>query len=102
MSKTKHQQQLFSIAEVAKMTDFEGGEILFFKWLRTNGYLLKNNQPSQYQINLGWMVLAESTIHSQVPPLIVLTPRITIQGLAGLKRAIDEQFPTCPPCEDGK
>lgn len=92
-------QQLFSIAEVAKMTDFPRGEILFFEWLRANGFLLRNkNEPAQRYIDNGWMVLAESTIYSQDPPLIVPTPRITILGLAGLQKIIREQFPECPPC----
>ena len=100
MSKTKRQQQLFSIAEVSKMTDFPSGEILFFKWLRANGFLLQNNQPSQSQINRGWMVLTESKIYNQDTPLILPTPRITIRGLAGLQKIIQEQIPECPPCED--
>jgi phage antirepressor YoqD-like protein len=34
--------QTLSIAEVAKMVDFPGGEIKFFSWLREKGYLLQN------------------------------------------------------------
>ena len=91
-------QQLFSIGTVAKMTDFPGGQKRMFIWLRDNGYLQRNNEPYQRFIDNGWMVLLESKIYHEDPPRIVPVPKVTIKGLAGLKRVIDEQFPVCAPC----
>ena len=97
-----HSQQLFSIATAAKLAGFPGGQRKFFDWLRTNNYLLRNNEPAQYQIDRGWFILTESKIYDQIPPRVVPTPKITIRGLAGLQRVIEQQFPICPPCEEGK
>lgn len=92
-------KQLFSIATVAKLTRFPYGEKKFFEWLRDHNYLLKNNEPAQFQIDRGWFVLTESKIYDQVPPRLVPTPKITIKGLAGLQRVIEKEFPICP-CEE--
>lgn len=89
-----HNQQLFRVSTAAKLAGFPGGEKKFFEWLRTNHYLLTNNEPAQRQIDRGWFVLIETRIGD----LIVPTPKITIKGLAGLQKVIQEQFPVCPPC----
>ncbi len=89
----------FSIAEVAKMTNFPGGEHQFFGWLRKYGYLLENNQPSQVQINRGWFVLVSKVQESNVIRRTVPVARVTLKGIAGLERVMKKVFPVCPPCE---
>lgn len=94
--------ETFSIAEVAKMTNFPGGEHQFFTWLRKYGYLLENNHPSQAQINRGWFVLV-SKVHNGVEiRRTIPVARVTLKGLAGLERVIKKAFPICPPCEKAK
>lgn len=92
----------FSIAEVAKMTNFPGGEYQFFSWLRKYGYLLENNQPSQAQINRGWFVLVSKEQQGNVLTRTIPVARVTLKGIAGLERVIKKAFPICPPCEKAK
>ncbi|WP_026764449.1 phage antirepressor KilAC domain-containing protein [Sediminibacterium salmoneum] len=88
----------FSIAEVAKMTRFPEGEHKLFEWLRKYGYLLKNNEPSQYQISRGWFVYTFKDIHLGNQQRGVPVSRVTIKGLAGLERVFERYFPVCKPC----
>lgn len=53
--------QTLSIAEVAKLVDFPGGEIKFFIWLRENGYLLKDNTPAEKYRKCKWLKLEKPT-----------------------------------------
>jgi phage antirepressor YoqD-like protein len=92
----------FSIAEVAKMTRFPGGEHKLFKWLRKYGYLLQSNHPSQYQIDRGWMVYSDKHIHMGSYQRGVPVTRVTIKGLAGLERVFERYFPICKPCKEAK
>lgn len=99
----KHDSPItFSIAEVAKMTRFPGGEHKLFEWLRRYGYLLKNNQPSQFQIDRKWMVYSDKHIRIGGYERGVPVSRVTIKGLAGLERVFNRYFPICKPCSDGK
>lgn len=100
--KRDNSELTFSIAEVAKMTNFPGGEHQFFIWLRKYGYLLENNQPSQVQINRGWFVLVSKVLNGIEVRRTIPVPRVTIKGLAGLERVIKKAFPICPPCDKAK
>jgi phage antirepressor YoqD-like protein len=88
----------FSIAEVAKITNFPGGEHKFFEWLRANGYLLINNQPSEFQIQRGWFVLVSKEYGPNNEYRSIPVSRVSLKGLAGLERVIDKAFPICPIC----
>ena len=92
----------FSIAEVAKLTNYPGGEHQFFIWLRKYGYLLENNQPSQVQINRGWFVLVSKVLNGIEVRRTTPVARVTLKGLAGLERVIRKAFPICPPCDKVK
>ncbi len=100
--KRKSQAVTFSIAEVAKMTNFPGGEHQFFAWLRKYGYLLQNNQPSQVQMKREWFVLESKVNYGNMIRRTVPVARVTIKGLAGLERVINKAFPICPPCNKAK
>ena len=89
----------FSVREVAKISQFPGGEIKFFKWLRENKYLQKDNQPYQKYRNNDWMKYFDKKIQRTNTLMVVGVPRITIKGLAGLKKAVSNKFPPCPPFE---
>ena len=97
--KQKFNELTFSIAEVAKMTSFPGGEHQFFAWLRKYGYLLENNHPSQIQINRGWFVLVSKVQNGSETRRTIPVARVTLKVLAGLERVIKKAFPMCPPCE---
>ena len=96
----KNYPTTFSIADVAKMTRFPGGEIKLFEWLRKHGYLLKNNQPSDFQIARGWFVYTNKDIQMGLHRRGVYVARVTIKGLAGLERVINKCFPICKPCDE--
>ncbi len=96
---SKFQEITFSVAEVAKMTRFPGGEHKFFEWLRNHRFLLKNNQPSDFQINRGWFVLQSKKVSLSSHLREIPVSRVTSRGLAGLEKAINRCFPLCPPCK---
>jgi phage antirepressor YoqD-like protein len=96
---SKFQEVTFSIAEVAKMTRFPDGEYKFFEWLRKHRFLLKNNQPSDFQIKLGWFVLESKKVGLGTHLREVPVSRVTSKGLAGLEKVINRCFPLCPPCK---
>lgn len=92
----------FSIAQVAKITKFPGGQKKLCLWLRENGYFSNNNEPYQIYVDKGWFELGVKTIHKADPKFTVLVTKVTIKGLAGLKKVIDKHFPICKPCEDAR
>lgn len=96
--KKDHLPTTFSIAEVAKLTRFPEGEHKLFEWLRKYGYLLKNNEPSQFQISRGWFVYTFKDIQLGNQQRGVPVSRVTIKGLAGLERVFERCFPFCKPC----
>ena len=100
--KRANSELTFSIAEVAKMTNFPGGEHKFFAWLRKYGYLLENNQPSQVQINRGWFVLVSKVLNGIELRRTTPVARVSLKGLAGLERVIKKAFPICPPCDNAR
>lgn len=90
--------QTLSIAEVAKLVDFPGGEIKFFIWLRENGYLLKDNTPAEKYRKCKWLKLEKTYIWQGKMQTLVPVTRVTILGLGGLDRAVKKAFPVCKPC----
>jgi len=93
----------FSIAQVAKMTQFPGGEMKFFEWLRANKYLQPNNEPYQQYIRRNWFVYVPKTVYNNGvnKRIVVGVPRVTIIGLGSLKRAVSRNFPPCKPKVNG-
>lgn len=91
-------EETLSIAEVAKLVDFPGGEYKFFDWLRENGYLLENNTPAELYRKRGWLKLKDSNKKLGKIQTVILVTRVTIKGLAGIDRAVKKAFPVCKPC----
>jgi len=97
--KGKFSEITFSIAEVAKMTNFPGGEIKLFAWLRKHKFLLQNNQPSDFQVERGWFVLVSNMDIFNKGLRDAPVTRVTSKGLSGLERTINKCFPICKPCK---
>lgn len=76
------------VGEMAKILNKNGvntGQNRFFKWLRTNGYLIKRkdtdyNMPTQKSMNLKLFEIKERTIVDGNSTRIVKTPKITGNG----------------------
>ena len=47
------------VAEVAKL--LKSGEVRFFRWLRSQGFLMHDNKPYQQYLDRGYFVLVEGT-----------------------------------------
>lgn len=91
--------QTLSIAQAAKAIKFPGGEFTFFEWLRSKGYLLKDNTPAdKYRLN-GWFESFAKTIYHLNLQEVVLVTRVTIKGLAALEKVVRKEFPICKPCK---
>jgi phage antirepressor YoqD-like protein len=99
--KSEFQEITFSIAEVAKMTRFPDGEYKFFEWLRKHRFLLKNNQPADFQIKRGWFVLVSKKRDLKSNLRETPVTRVTSKGLAGLEKLINKCYPLCKPCRGG-
>lgn len=70
------------MAKILKKNGINTGQNRFFKWLRTNGYLIKRkgtdyNMPTQKSVNLKLFEIKERTIVDGNSTRIVKTPKIT-------------------------
>ena len=73
------------MAKILKKNGINTGQNRFFKWLRTNGYLIKRkgtdyNMPTQKSMNLKLFEIKERTIVDGNSTRIVKTPKITGNG----------------------
>lgn len=73
------------MAKILKKNGIDTGQNRFFKWLRTNGYLIKRkgtdyNMPTQKSMNLKLFEIKERTIVDGNSTRIVKTPKITGNG----------------------
>ena len=94
----KNNNNCFSIRETAKIIKFPGGEKQFFSWLRDNGYLMKNNEPYQRYIKIGWFEMIMKTIHKTNPKMVVPVTLVRLKGAAALEKIVMKEFPPCVPC----
>lgn len=73
------------MAKILKKNGINTGQNRFFKWLRTNGYLIKRkgtdyNMPTQKSMNLKLFEIKDRTIVDGNSTRIVKTPKITGNG----------------------
>lgn len=73
------------MAKILKKNGINTGQNRFFKWLRTNGYLIKRkgtdyNMPTQKSMDLKLFEIKERTIVDGNSTRIVKTPKITGNG----------------------
>lgn len=76
------------IGELAKLINQNGvdiGQQRLFKWMRDNGYLMKNgvsyNLPTQRSMDAGWFEIKETTINNPDGSVrLTRTPKVTGKG----------------------
>ena len=73
------------MAKILKKNGINTGQNRFFKWLRTNGYLIKRkgtdyNMPTQKSMNLKLFEIKERTVVDGNSTRIVKTPKVTGNG----------------------
>lgn len=71
------------IRDFAKVISKQGlviGEKRLFQWMRTNGYLMRNNRPYQRYIDMGVLELVERPVVRTAGTEISFTPKITGKG----------------------
>lgn len=68
------------------------GGTRFFVWLRLNGFLTKNNQPTQLSLERGYFKVKETVVHTNHGFQTKTTPKITGRGQTFfLKKMLKEQ-----------
>lgn len=74
------------LAKLMKQNGVEIGQNRLFKWLRSNGYLIRRNgtdfnMPTQYSMENGWFEIKESSVlHSDGSTRVTKTVKVTGKG----------------------
>ena len=70
------------LAKILKQNGVHTGEKRLYKWMRENGYIIKNsNRPTQKAMELGLFEIIESTIQrTDLPPITTMTTKVTGKG----------------------
>ena len=69
------------LAKLIKQNGVEIGQNRLFKWLRENGFLMRDNMPTQYAMERGLFVVTERTINSPDGSVrITRTTKVTGKG----------------------
>lgn len=71
------------LAKLIKQNGVEIGQNRLFKWLRENGFLMRDNMPTQYAMERGLFVVTERTINNPDGSVrITRTTKVTGKGQA--------------------
>ena len=69
------------LAKLIKQNGVEIGQNRMFKWLRENGFLMRDNMPTQYAMERGLFVVTERTINNPDGSVrITRTTKVTGKG----------------------
>ena len=69
------------LAKLIKQNGVEIGQTRLFKWLRENGFLMRDNMPTQYAMERGLFVVTERTINNPDGSVrITRTTKVTGKG----------------------
>ena len=79
-------------AKLISKDDFSIGEKRLFKWLRENGYLMKDNKPYQKYVDMGIFKVIERSRTDDKGTKIFHTTKITGKGQIFLQKKIYEYF----------
>jgi len=79
-------------AKLISKDDFSIGEKRLFKWLRENGYLMKDNKPYQKYVDMGIFKVIERSRTDDKGTKIFHTTKITGKGQIYLQKKIYEYF----------
>lgn len=71
------------LAKLIKQNGVEIGQNRLFKWMRENGFLMRDNMPTQYAMERGLFVVTERTINNPDGSVrITRTTKVTGKGQA--------------------
>lgn len=80
------------VAHFLRQNGVDIGGTRFFVWLRLNGFLTKNNQPTQLSLERGYFQVKETVVHTNHGFQTKTTPKITGRGQTFfLKKMLKEQ-----------
>ncbi|NKC42918.1 phage repressor protein/antirepressor Ant [Lactobacillus mulieris] len=80
------------VAHFLRQNGVDIGGTRFFVWLRLNGFLTKNNQPTQLSLERGYFRVKETVVHTNHGFQTKTTPKITGRGQTFfLKKMLKEQ-----------
>lgn len=80
------------VAHFLRQNGVDIGGTRFFVWLRLNGFLTKNNQPTQLSLERGYFKVKETVVHTNHGFQTKTTPKITGRGQTFfLKKILKEQ-----------
>lgn len=80
------------VAHFLRQNGLDIGGTRFFVWLRLNGFLTKNNQPTQLSLERGYFQVKETVVHTNHGFQTKTTPKITGRGQTFfLKKMLKEQ-----------
>lgn len=80
------------VAHFLRQNGVDIGGTRFFVWLRLNGFLTKNNQPTQLSLERGYFQVKETVVHTNYGFQTKTTPKITGRGQTFfLKKMLKEQ-----------
>lgn len=80
------------VAHFLRQNGLDIGGTRFFVWLRLNGFLTKNNQPTQLSLERGYFKVKETVVHTNHGFQTKTTPKITGRGQTFfLKKMLKEQ-----------
>lgn len=68
------------VAHFLRQNGLDIGGTRFFVWLRLNGFLTKNNQPTQLSLERGYFKVKETVVHTNHGFQTKTTPKITGRG----------------------
>lgn len=70
------------MAKILKQNGVNTGEKRLYKWLRDNGYIIKNSTtPTQKAMEMGLFEIIENTVHrADLQPMVTLTTKVTGKG----------------------
>lgn len=80
------------VAHFLRQNGLDIGGTRFFVWLKLNGFLTKNNQPTQLSLERGYFKVKETVVHTNHGFQTKTTPKITGRGQTFfLKKMLKEQ-----------
>ena len=90
--------KLYTVAEATAITNFPGGSIKFFAWLREKKFLKIGNLPYQRFRDKKWFEIRETTTRNPLNPQPHFQPVFTWRGLKNIGDRVEKDFtPPCPP-----
>ena len=84
----------FTLNQTAKLLNLGVGRTNLMKLLRDEGFVLKDNSPSQSMVDKGYLIYHLKEIKRKKKPVMTLVTLVTIKGLAFLEKHFKTSFQT--------